>query len=69
MNGYENGKKADIIAFMVECAIRDRLALIDAYGDTQDCQPLSEEAQAVIAACQSEIRDFRKLKKALLNIF
>jgi len=37
MNGYENGKKADIIAFMVECAIRERLALIDAYGHTQDC--------------------------------
>jgi hypothetical protein len=69
MAGYETGKKTDVIAYMVDCAIRDRATYIDAYSVTEDCSPLSEEAKAVIVETKAEIRDFRKLKKALLNVF
>lgn len=59
----------DVIAFMVECAIRDRSTYIEAYCCPYDGQPISEEAISVIAETKAEIRDFRKLKKALLNVF
>jgi hypothetical protein len=56
---YETGTKEKVLAYMAECAIRDRAALIDAY--TPQMGAPSEDAKHYIAECKANIRDFKKL--------
>jgi hypothetical protein len=56
---YETGTKEKVLAYMAECAIRDRAALIDAY--TPQMGAPSEDAEHYIAECKANIRDFKKL--------
>lgn len=56
---YENGTAHQVTLRMAQYAIRDQLALIEAYtpmfGEPDD------EAKKVIAECESFVRDFRRI--------
>ena len=56
---YETGTKEKVLAYMAECAIRDRAGLIDAY--TPRIGEPDEDAKQYIAECKANIRDFKKL--------
>lgn len=59
---YENGTARQVTLRMAEYAIRDQMALIEAYSPMIG-EP-DAEAQKVIDQCRSIIRDFRKLAAA-----
>jgi len=62
---YHIGSRADVISFMLECAIRDRRGLIDAY--TSSSGPMGEDAKRAISGAKEDIEDFQRLVKTMLR--
>lgn len=62
-NRFEAGSKIKALRRMANYAIRDQEALKDAY--TPSFGSLDEEALKVIADCDANIRDFRRILKSL----
>ena len=65
-NQYETGTRVQVIEELLRCAIQDRDALIDSVS------PLSEndsERIEVTAQCEATIREFKKLKKEIKELF
>lgn len=56
---YTSGTKAEVLRLMATCAIRDQLALIEAYTPAHG-EP-DDSARAVIADAKAAIADFRRL--------
>lgn len=65
MKAYFSGTRADALANMVSCAIRDQRALIDAYTPIYG-EP-DKEAKAAIRDAQMWIADFERLAKELVS--
>lgn len=60
MNRYQTGTREAVLRYMAECAIRDRLQMIDCHA-RKACQKPSPESLAVIADCRAAIADFKRL--------
>jgi hypothetical protein len=60
MPRYQTGTRISVLRYMAECAIRDRVALIDAHTPPSYL-PVTPESQAVIDDCRNCIADFRRL--------
>ena len=63
---YESGPRKYIIAAMANTAIDTEESFIDALHPTDGIEP-DKEAKRNIAASEALIRDFKRLKKTLLN--
>lgn len=57
---YQTGTRAEVLRYMAVCAIRDRVALIDAHTPPGHIE-VGPESQAVIDDCRKTIADFRRL--------
>jgi hypothetical protein len=62
---YHLGSRADVITYMLECAIRDRRTLIDAY--TSSSGTLGKEGKQAIKGAKEDIEDFKRLTKTILR--
>ena len=60
MKRYQTGPRDNVLRYMAECAIRDRVALIDAHTPPSYIA-ITPESQAVIDDCHAHIADFRRL--------
>lgn len=63
---YESGSKKQVMRSLINYAIRDQEALIDAHLNWEG-EPISKDGDTmkVITDCQALIRDFNKLRKTL----
>lgn len=59
---FKTGARNNVIARMAEHAIRDQVALIDAYTPALRRMPIDSESQAVIDGCRANILDYQRLR-------
>jgi hypothetical protein len=72
---YENGTRSDVLRYALDCAVRDREAMLESIAGTVDgfwkmpidqaLAKLNKDDRAYFIEIESYIRDFEKMGKKL----